>query len=124
VRVWKGFSLRFKHQGFTFSQQISDRDIFALILESDQDPLHKSQISFDLNQAQQQNGRWLEKYKLDRTVVTALSFEEAEDHTSYWKDKTPGERLNAARFIINQIYGVTPQTKVDTSILDSRKHAC
>jgi hypothetical protein len=29
-----------------------------------------------------------DKYKLDRSHVTAMSFEEADDHTTYWLDKT------------------------------------
>ncbi|MFP5039728.1 hypothetical protein [Parasediminibacterium sp. JCM 36343] len=62
------------------------------------------------------------QYKLDRTAVTALSFEQADDHTSYWQDKTPNERLNAACFLINQIYGVTAQTKVDRTVITCRKH--
>ena len=61
------------------------------------------------------------KYRLDRSYVTGMSFQEADDHVTYWLDKTPDERLNAACFIINQIYGVTPQTKVDRTIVDHRK---
>lgn len=62
-----------------------------------------------------------DQYKLDRNYVSAMSFEEADDHTTYWLDKTEDERLNAACFIINQIYGVTSQTKVDRTITDHRK---
>ncbi|MEO8712545.1 MAG: hypothetical protein ABI405_10500 [Parafilimonas sp.] len=62
-----------------------------------------------------------DKYKLDRTYVSAMSFEEADDHSSYWLDKTEDERLNAACFLINQIYSVTAQTKVDRTITDRRK---
>ena len=61
------------------------------------------------------------QYKLDRTLVSALTFKEADDHVTYWSDKTEDERLNAACFLINQIYGVTPQTKVDRTITDKRK---
>jgi hypothetical protein len=61
-------------------------------------------------------------YKMDRSIVKAQSFEEADDHVSYWEDKTPLERLNAACFIINQVYGVTPQTKVDKTLVVARKH--
>lgn len=61
------------------------------------------------------------QYKLDRTHVTGMSFEEADDHTSYWINKTEDERLNAACFLINQLYGVTPQTKIDRSFTDHRK---
>ena len=43
---------------------------------------------------------------------------------NYWVEKTEDERLNAACFIIiNQIFGVTPQTKVDRTITDKRKHS-
>ena len=61
------------------------------------------------------------QYKIDRSIVTAMSFEESDDHTTYWLDKTEDERLNAACFLINQLYGVTAQTKVDRTILDHRK---
>jgi hypothetical protein len=62
-----------------------------------------------------------DKYKLDRNYVSAMSFEEADDHITYWLDKTEDERLNAACFLINQLYGVTPETKVDRTITDHRK---
>lgn len=62
------------------------------------------------------------KYKFDKTTFSAMTVEEADDHVSYWKDKTETERLNAACFIINQIFQVTPSTKVDISISDKRKH--
>ncbi len=60
-------------------------------------------------------------YRLDRTKVTSLTFNEADDHVNYCLEKTEDERLNAACFIINQIFGVTPQTKVDRTITDKRK---
>ncbi len=61
------------------------------------------------------------QYKLDRTYVSSMTFEEADDHTTYWLDKTEDERLNAACFLINQLYGVTPHTKVDRTIIECRK---
>jgi translation initiation factor 2B subunit (eIF-2B alpha/beta/delta family) len=61
-------------------------------------------------------------YKLDKTVFSAMTFEEADDHVSYWQNKSESERLNAACFIINQIFQVTPSTKLDVSITDKRKH--
>ncbi len=70
----------------------------------------KTQLSLENNQ-----------YKLDRNNISAMSFEEADDHTTYWLDKTEDERLNAACFLINQLYGVTPDTKVDRTITDHRK---
>ncbi|MDB5211529.1 MAG: hypothetical protein JWQ30_2356 [Sediminibacterium sp.] len=51
-----------------------------------------------------------------------MSFEEADDHVTFWKDKTESERLNAACYLINQIFGVTEKTKIDWTITDKRKH--
>ena len=60
------------------------------------------------------------EYKLDRNFASAMSFEEADDNTTYWLDKTEDERLIAACFLINQIYGVTPATKLDRTITDHK----
>ena len=62
------------------------------------------------------------KYKLDRKILKSTSFAEADDHVTYWNNKSEGERLNAACFIINQIFGVTSSARVDKSITDKRKH--
>lgn len=62
------------------------------------------------------------KYRMQRTVTSASSFEEANDHVSYWLDKTPMERLNAACFIINNLFSVTPETKMRKDVLTVRKH--
>jgi hypothetical protein len=63
------------------------------------------------------------KYRLDRNKVSALSFAEADDHLSYWLNKSEDERLNAACAIINQIFGVTANTRVNRTVVDKRKHA-
>jgi hypothetical protein len=63
------------------------------------------------------------KYKLDRTVLQSMTFEEADDHVTYWKNKTEAERLNAACFLINQIFHTSPDDKIDLSFTDKRKHA-
>jgi hypothetical protein len=47
-------------------------------------------------------------YKLDRNVLKAMSFDEADDHVRFWEDKSMRKRLNAGCFIINQIFNVTP----------------
>lgn len=60
-------------------------------------------------------------YRLKREKVTSLTFSEADDHINYWSGKTEDERLNAACFIINQIFGVTQETKVNRNIIDRRK---
>lgn len=62
-----------------------------------------------------------QSYRLERTKVTSLTFNEADDHVNYWADKTEDERLNAACYIINQIFQVTAKTKVDRTVTDKRK---
>ena len=64
----------------------------------------------------------VKEYKLDRTVLKSMTFEEADDHVSYWNNKSGYERLNAACFIINQIFNVSPSDKVDLRFTDKRKH--
>lgn len=62
------------------------------------------------------------EYKLDKASLSAMTFQEADDHVSYWSNKTESERLNAACYLINQIFGVTRNTKIDFSVTDKRKH--
>jgi len=62
------------------------------------------------------------KYRLDKTAFKAMTFQEADDHYSYWKDKSYDERLDAAFFLINQVYKTTTSTKLDRSIFSKRKH--
>ncbi len=64
----------------------------------------------------------MEEHKMDRSVVSHSTFEEADDHVTFYKDKTPLERLNYACFIINSIFNVTPFTKVDKTVTFARKH--
>ena len=65
----------------------------------------------------------MEKIKMDRTIVSKSSFKEADDHVTFYKDKTPLERLNYACDIINSIFNSSPNQKVDRSVISSRKHA-
>ena len=62
-------------------------------------------------------------YSMDRSVVKGSSYSEADDHVNDWQDKSPLERLNAACFIINNIFNVTPQTKMDKTKVTPRKHS-
>ena len=64
-----------------------------------------------------------QEYKLDRTQVSAMSFEEADNHFAYWENKTETERLNAACFLIYQIFGTNQYTKVDRTINERRKRS-
>ena len=65
----------------------------------------------------------MENFKMNRTVVSKSTFKEADDHLTFYKDKTPLERLNYACDIINSIFNTSPTQKVEKSILSSRKHA-
>lgn len=65
----------------------------------------------------------MESYRMDRKTVSQSNFKEADNHTSFFKNKTFTERLNHACFIINQIFKVNPHSKVDKSLTQSRKHA-
>lgn len=62
-------------------------------------------------------------YKLDWTVLKPMTVEDADDHVSYWNDKTEDQRLNAACFIINNIFSVTPYHKIDFAYTDKRKNS-
>ncbi len=61
-------------------------------------------------------------YRLVRSVAKSMTFEEADNHISFWSEKSGDERLNAACFVINNIYGVTPQTKVNRTVITNWKH--
>jgi len=65
----------------------------------------------------------MESIRMDRSVVSKSSFEEADDHTTFYEDKTPLERLNYACDIINSIFDTNPDKKVDRTVFSSRKHA-
>lgn len=62
------------------------------------------------------------EHKLDRVVLRSMRVEQADDHVTYWNNKTESERLNAACFIINQIFDVSPSDKIDLKFTDKRKH--
>jgi hypothetical protein len=60
---------------------------------------------------------------MQRNVVAASTFAEADDHVTFWQDKTVWERLNAACFILNKIFSVLPTIKVQKHIVTPRKHS-
>lgn len=62
-------------------------------------------------------------FKMDRTLVSKSSFEEADDHVTFYKNKTPLVRLNYACDIINSIFNSSPDHKVDRTVIASSKHA-
>ena len=60
---------------------------------------------------------------MDRSVVSKPPPPQADDHVTFYEDKTPLERLNYACDIINSIFDTTPDKKVDRTVFSSRKHA-
>lgn len=64
----------------------------------------------------------MEKYKLDRKTVSKATFSEANTHVLHTRKLSTVERLNQACFIINNIYNVTPETKIDKLHVTKRKH--
>jgi hypothetical protein len=65
----------------------------------------------------------MNQYKMIRTLVSKSSFKEADGHVTYYVEKSPLERLNAACFIIYSIFNTTERTKVDRLKTSSRKNA-
>ncbi len=63
-----------------------------------------------------------EKFRMDRTSFAVMSFAEADDHVTEWEDKSYGERLQAAFYLINKAYGTTNQTPLDRTVFKQRKH--
>ena len=59
---------------------------------------------------------------MDRTAFKATNAKYADDHVTYWKDKTYKERLEAAWVLINQVYGTTSKTKLDRTVFSKKKH--
>jgi hypothetical protein len=62
------------------------------------------------------------KYRLDRTAFKMQTFEEANNHYGYWKDKSYKERLEAAFYLINQAYQVSSAMRVDRTVFSKRRH--
>jgi hypothetical protein len=62
-----------------------------------------------------------DKFRLDRTAFKATTAKEADDHVTEWRDKTPGERLAAAWYLIHKAYGTNAQTPLDRTVFSSRK---
>lgn len=52
--------------------------------------------------------------------ASSYNYKEADNHIAYWKGKTPIERPNAACFIINTIFGITPKSKINKAVTTRR----
>ena len=62
------------------------------------------------------------KYNIDKTAFSGMKAEEADNHYAYWKNKSYTERLEAACYLINQMYGTTPKTPLNKGVFSKRKH--
>ena len=62
------------------------------------------------------------KYQFDKTAFKATTFEEADNHYGYWKNKSYSERLDAAFYLIHQVYGTTSKTPLDKTVFSQRKN--
>ena len=65
----------------------------------------------------------MESIKMNRSIVSKSSFEEADNHVDFYKDKTPLERLNYDYDSINSIFNSNPNQKVDRTVFSARKHS-
>lgn len=48
------------------------------------------------------------KDKMDRSIFSRLSFEEADRSVKYWRSKTPTERIVSAYRLSLRVYGYDP----------------
>ena len=67
----------------------------------------------------------MSEYRLDRTAFKAQSFAEADDHYSYWKDRSPEERLRAAMYLIRSAWGIESdeEFRMDRRLVSIRHYA-
>ncbi len=59
---------------------------------------------------------------MDKNAFKVSTFEEADNHYGFWKNKSMKERLDAAFYLIQQAYGTTNSTHLDRMIFSKRKH--
>jgi hypothetical protein len=68
------------------------------------------------------NFDWMDgQFKLDRTAFQAGTAEQMDNNVQDWDNATYHERLAAACYLINQLYGTTPQTKLDKTVFEARR---
>lgn len=52
----------------------------------------------------------LDKWRVDRSVISVVNLTDEPDDLEYWLSKTPLERWEAAEYIRQMIYGYDPST--------------
>ena len=62
--------------------------------------------------------------KFDRNAFSMGTFKQASHKLSYWKSKSPAERLEAAWILTCHAYGFSPENppKMDRTVFSMRKH--
>jgi hypothetical protein len=50
------------------------------------------------------------EYRLDKTAFSVADLTDEPDERAYWLSKTPEERLRAAEFLRQHLYGYDPAT--------------
>jgi len=58
---------------------------------------------------------------MDRTVFSAGTAEDANNHVKDWKDRSYKERLEGAYFLIKHAYGISDNEKLDRTVFSARK---
>ena len=63
-------------------------------------------------------------YRLDKSIFKAQSFEEANNHNTYWLQKDVKERLKAAWHLIScfYVFSIDDPPRIDKSAFHKRKH--
>ncbi|HRH60609.1 MAG TPA: hypothetical protein PL045_08570 [Chitinophagaceae bacterium] len=62
-------------------------------------------------------------FAFDRTAFQAVTFEEANDHYGYWKNKSMKERLEAGAYLSMQMFSCSINTPMNKTVFDKRKHS-
>ena len=66
----------------------------------------------------------MSNYRLDKSYFKAQTFEEAENKTAYWRQKSISERLQASWFLTCCAYGYygQDQPRMKKNVFSMRKH--
>ncbi len=62
-------------------------------------------------------------FRLDKTVFSKTSFQEADNRREYWLSKTPTERIHAAIYLQSIVFGFDPENppRMDKTFFTKRK---
>ncbi len=65
----------------------------------------------------------MKRYRLDKSIFSIKTFDEATSNRSYWMSKSPAERLSAAWYLICCAYNLDPnkEHRLDRTLFSKRK---